>query len=141
MAGIRVGKVVLGGLAAGLIINIGETILNIPLLGAQLAEALQARNLPPVGGGSIAYFVGACFLLGILIVWIYAAVRPRLGPGPKTALTVAVLVWLLTFVWSGGAQAAMGIMPLKLTLVGLLWGLGEVVIATLVGAKLYTETT
>jgi hypothetical protein len=40
-----------------------------------------------------------------------------------------------------GAQAAMGIMPLKLTLVGLLWGLGEVVIATLVGAKLYTETT
>lgn len=139
MAGIRTGKVVVGGLAAGLIINIGESILNIPLLGAQLEQALQARNLPPVGGGAIAYFVGVCFLLGILIVWTYAAVRPRLGPGPKTALTVAVLVWLLSFVWSGGAQAAMGIMPAKLTVVALLWGLGELVIATLVGAKLYTE--
>jgi hypothetical protein len=133
------GKVVLGGLAAGLIINIGEVILNIPLLGAELDQALQARNLPPVGGGAIAYFVAVCFLLGILIVWTYAAVRPRLGPGPKTALTVAVLVWLLSFVWSGGAQAPMGIMPARLTVVALLWGLGELVIATLVGAKLYRE--
>jgi hypothetical protein len=134
------GRVVLGGLVAGLIINIGETILNIPLLGAEMEQALQARNLPAVGGGAIAYFVGVCFLLGILIVWTYAAVRPRLGPGPKTALTVAVLVWLLSFVWAGGAQTAMGIMPVKLTIVGLVWGLGELVIATLVGAKLYTET-
>lgn len=140
MAGIRMGKVVLGGLAAGLIINIGETILNIPLLGDEMALALQARNLPNVGGGAIAYFVGVCFLLGIIIVWTYAAVRPRLGPGPKTAVTVAVLVWLLSFVWAGGAQVAMGIMPGRLTVIALLWGLGELVIATLVGAKLYTET-
>jgi len=122
-----------------LIINIGETILNIPLAGAELEQALAARNLPPVGVGSIAYFVVSCFLLGILIVWTYAAVRPRLGPGPKTAVIVAVLAWILTFVWSGGAQVAMGIMPLNLTALGLAWGLGEVVIASLVGARIYTE--
>jgi len=133
------GRVLMGGLAAGLIINIGETILNIPLAGAQMEQALQARNLPPVGGGAIAYFVVMCFLLGILIVWTYAAVRPRLGPGPTTAVTVAVLAWFLTLVWSGGAQVAMGIMPLKLTVMGLAWGLGEVVIATLAGARLYSE--
>jgi hypothetical protein len=44
------GKVVIGGLAAGLIINIGETILNIPLLGAEMAQALQARNLRTSAG-------------------------------------------------------------------------------------------
>jgi len=133
------GRVLAGGLVAGLIINIGEAILNIPLAGAQMEEALQARNLPPVGGGAIAYFVVMCFLLGILIVWTYAAVRPRLGAGPKTAVTVAVLAWFLTLVWSGGAQVAMGIMPLKLTVMGFAWGLGEVVIATLAGAGLYSE--
>src|SRR3970282_1205263 len=100
MTGIRMGRVLAGGLVAGLIINIGEAILNIPLAGAQMEEALQARNLPPVGGGAIAYFVVMCFLLGILIVWTYAAVRPRLGAGPKTAVTVAVLAWFLTLVWS-----------------------------------------
>jgi hypothetical protein len=133
------GRVITGGLVAGLIVNIGETILNIPLAGAEMEQALQARNLPPVGGGAIAYFVVMCFLLGILMVWTYAAVRPRLGPGPKTAVIVALLAWFMSLVWSGGAQVAMGIMPLKLTMVGLAWGLGELVIASLAGAKVYRE--
>jgi hypothetical protein len=132
-------RVITGGLVAGLIVNIGETILNIPLAGAEMEQALQARNLPPVGGGAIAYFVVMCFLLGILMVWTYAAVRPRLGPGPKTAVIVALLAWFMSLVWSGGAQVAMGIMPLKLTMVGLAWGLGELVIASLAGAKVYRE--
>jgi hypothetical protein len=105
-----------------------------------LAQALQARNLPPVGGGAIAYFVVMCFLLGILMVWLYAAVRPRLGQGPKTAVIVAVLAWFMTLVWSGGAQVTIGIMPLQLTLFGLVWGLVEFLIASLVGARLYRET-
>ena len=140
MTGIRMGRVVSAGLVAGLIINIGETILNVPLASEELAQALQARNLPPVGGGAIAYFVVMCFLLGILMVWLYAAVRPRLGPGPKTAIIVAVLAWFMTLVWSGGAQVAIGIMPLQLTLFGLVWGLVEFLIASLVGARLYRET-
>ena len=133
------GRVIVGGLVAGLIVNIGETILNVPLAGEEMAQALQARNLPPVGGGAIGYFVIMCFVLGVLMVWTYAAVRPRLGAGPKTAVIVAVLVWFMTLVWSGGSQVAMGIMPLSLTLFGLVWGLGELVIASLVGAKLYRE--
>ena len=139
MAGIQMGRVIAGGLVAGLIVNIGETILNVPLAGAAMEQALQARNLPPVGGGAIAYFVVMCFLLGILIVWTYAAVRPRLGPGPKTAMIVGLLAWFMTLVWSGGSQVAMGVMPLKLTLLGLAWGLGEFVIASVVGARLYRE--
>lgn len=139
MNGIRTGRVILGGLVAGLIINIGETILNVPLAGAAMEQALQARNLPPVGGGAIAYFVAMTFVLGILMVWTYAAVRPRLGAGPKTALCVAGLVWVLSFVWNAGAQAAMGIMPLKLTALGLAWGFGELAIASLAGARLYKE--
>ena len=137
--GIRMGRVIAGGLVAGLIVNIGETILNVPLLGAQMEQALQARNLPPVGGGAIAYFVVMCFLLGIAIVWTYAAVRPRLGPGAKTAVIIGVLAWFMTLFWSGGTQVAMGVMPLNLTWLGLAWGLGEIVIASLAGAKLYKE--
>jgi hypothetical protein len=133
------GRVLAGGLVAGLIINIGETILNVPLAGAAMEQALQARNLPPVGGGAIAYFVGMCFLLGILMIWIYAAVRPRLGPGPKTAVIVGALVWFMSFAWSGGAQAAMGVMPIDLTLLGVLWGLGEILIASVAGARVYKE--
>ena len=139
MAGIQMGRVIAGGRVAGLIVNIGETILNVPLAGAAMEQALQARNLPPVGGGAIAYFVVMCFRLGILIVWTYATVRPRLGPGPKTAVIVALVAWFMTLVWSGGTQVAMGVMPLRLTLLGLAWGLGEFVIASVAGARLYRE--
>jgi hypothetical protein len=133
------GRVIAGGLVAGLIVNIGETILNVPLLGPQMEQALQARNLPPVGGGAIAYFVAMCFVLGVAMVWTYAAVRPRLGPGPKTAVTIGVLAWFMTLVWSGGTQVAMGVMPLNLTILGLAWGLGEIVIASVAGAAVYKE--
>jgi hypothetical protein len=133
------GRVIAGGLVAGLIVNVGEAILNVPLLGAQMEEALQARNVPPAGAGAIGYFVVMCFLLGIAIVWTYAAVRPRLGPGPRTAVIVGLLAWFMTLVWSGGTQVALGLMPLNLTILGLAWGLGEIVIASLAGAKLYRE--
>lgn len=35
------------------------------------------------------------FLQGIATVWIYAAIRPRFGPGPKTAAIAAFVVWAL----------------------------------------------
>ena len=38
-------------------------------------------------------FVLIDLLLGLLIVWVYAAVRPRLGPGPATAMKAALVVF------------------------------------------------
>ena len=139
MTGIRMGRVIAGGLVAGLIINISETILNVPVLGSQLEEALKARNLPAVSGGAIGYFVAISFLLGILIVWMYAAVRPRFGRGPTTAIKVAVLVWFLTYFWSATSMVAIGFSPVGLTAFGLAWGLVELIVAALVGAKIYVE--
>ena len=42
MAGIRMGRVIVGGLVAGLIVNIGETILNVPLAGEEMPERVSA---------------------------------------------------------------------------------------------------
>ena len=139
MTGIRMGRVIAGGLVAGLIINISEAILNVPVIGSQLEEALKARNLPAIGGGAIGFFVAISFLLGILVVWMYAAMRPRFGPGPKTAIKVAVLAWFLTYFWSTSSMVVIGFMPAGLSAFGLAWGLVELIVATLVAAKIYTE--
>jgi len=82
--------VVIGGLLAGLIINISETILNIPVLGAQFEAAMKALNLSPPGNGPIIVFVIGGFVLGLLLVWLYAAIRPRFGDGPRTAIIAAL---------------------------------------------------
>ena len=48
MSQINVVGVLKGGLAAGLIMNISEFVLNVPVAGAQMEAELAARNLPPV---------------------------------------------------------------------------------------------
>ena len=139
MAQMNVKRVILGGLLAGLVINIGETILNIPIMGQQMEEALKGRNLPPVGGVAIGGFVAGGFVVGVLLVWLYAAIRPRFGAGAKTAVIGGVVFWLLAYVWPALGMGLMGFMPTKLLAVATLWGLGEVILASLAGCWLYSE--
>jgi hypothetical protein len=39
------------------------------------------------------------FVVGILLVWVYAAIRPRFGPGGKTAVYAALIVWICGFIF------------------------------------------
>ena len=136
---INTGKVIAGGLLCGLIINISETILNLVVVSGDMTEALKARNLPDIGGGAIGGFVAFAFLLGIGIVWLYAAIRPRFGPGVKTAVIAAVVAWLFAYAYPSFGMMFMGFFPAGLTLFTLVWGLAEVVIGGIAGAWVYTE--
>ena len=102
---------------AGLVINISETILNVPVMGTQMEAALAERNLPAIGGGAIGVFVIGSFVIGIVLAWLYAAIRPRLGPGPRTAVAAGVLVWFLAYLWPQLGLGLMGFMPAKLLMV------------------------
>ena len=139
MARINVKGVVIGGLLAGLIINISESILNIPVMGAQMEAAMKALNLPPVGMGPIVVFLIGGFVLGLILVWFYAAIRPRFGAGPRTAFIAAIVFWFLAYFWPSLGIGLMGVMPMKLLLVGVVWGLVEVVVAALAGGAIYKE--
>lgn len=139
MANINTRGVVVGGLVAGLIINVSEYILNEPVLGADMGAQLSARNLPAVAGGAIAMFVILGFLVGTALVWLYAAIRPRLGAGPKTAAIAGVVVWFLDYFCGSIAFGALGVFSTQLLFIALVWGLVEMVVAALVGAWLYSE--
>ena len=129
-----------GGLLAGLIINIGEFILNEPILGAEFAEVMAGMNQEPPGSGAIMIFVMMAFGIGILAVWLYAAIRPRFGPGAKTAVCAGLTVWALGWLVPNISFMAMGFFPMKLLVIATLWSLVEVTLATVAGAWLYTES-
>jgi len=133
-------RVFTGGLLAGLIIDIGEFILNEPILGAQYQAAMEARNMEPPGTSAIMVFVLMGIALGILAVWLYAAIRPRMGPGPKTAACAGSVVWALSYLYPNVGFLAMDFFPSKLILIATLWGLVEITLATVAGAWLYKET-
>jgi MFS family permease len=138
MESINWGRVILGGLVAGLVMNIGEFILNGVLLAKTVEASLSKINLPPPDGTFIAKAVGLTFVVGIIGVMLYAAMRPRLGS--KSALIAGLVVWFLAYVYSGVMMNAMGIFSLSLTVIGFAWGLVEIIIALYAGAWFYKET-
>ncbi len=131
-------RILIGGLVAGLIIN-ASAVVMVPLVGHQMDEALRARNLPPMGSGAMMFVGVMSLVLGVALIWLYAAVRPRFGPGPKTAVIVSVLVWFLAYFFGNVSNVVFGFMPVRLTVVGTVWGLVELVVAGQVGARLYHE--
>ena len=139
MGRINTGRVILGGLVAGLVINIGEIILNIPIIGAESDAAMQALGVDPVGGSDIAVFVVMGFLLGLLAVWLYAAMRPRFGPGPKTAVIAGLVVFVLGVVFPSIGYGMLGLFPARLLVIANVWDLFEIPIASVAGAWLYKE--
>lgn len=139
MGKINLGRVILGGLLAGIVVNIGEFILNEPILGEQWAAAMASLNRPPIGGSAIAWFIVMGFVLGIVLVWLYAAIRPRFGAGPKTAIIAGLAVWFFAWLWGFSSTAVMGLLPDRLVAITIVWGLVEVCIASLAGAWLYKE--
>lgn len=138
MTGINYARVLGGGLLAGLVMNIGEFLLNV-MLGEQWEQAMEALGVAEPGGAEVARYVLLTFLIGIALVWLYAAMRPRFGPGPGTAVKAGLAVWFFAWVIPAGFFETMGLFPSKLFYVSTLWGLFEVPISAVAGAWLYRE--
>lgn len=139
MGKINLGRVIMGGLLAGLVINIGEFVLNAPILGKDWDAAMGELGRTAIGGQQIAVFVVMGFFLGITAVWTYAAVRPRMGPGPKTAICAGSLIWALAYLYPSIGYLVLDLFPSRLIWIGLIWGLVEIPLATVAGAWLYKE--
>lgn len=139
MGGINVTRVLFGGLLAGLVLNIGEYVLNEVILAAQLSAFRAESGMGAFGAGQMASFVIITFLFGIMLIWIYAAIRPRFGPGPKTAVIAGLTMWAIAWLLIGASFYAAGMFPTGLTVATIVWGLFEAPIAALAGAWLYRE--
>ncbi len=133
-------RILLGGLAGGVAFNIVAIAINLGCLMKRYAilQSTGVLRLAPRGMFMPGWLL-MLFAVSIGCVWLYAAVRPRLGAGPKTALTIGLFAGLLcavplnysTFAWGyTGGFLALG------------WT-AEIVLgclaATLVGGWLYRE--
>jgi hypothetical protein len=135
---INMKRVLIGGLVAGLII-IASAVVMVPVVGKEMELALAACNLPPMGTGAMAYFGIVSLVLGIVLVWLYAAILPRMGHGIKTALIASAVVWFLAYFLANVSMVAYGFMPTKLTAIGTIWGLVELLVGGVVGTRLYKD--
>ena len=140
MGKINWSRVFLGGLLAGVVFNIILFAASAIYLGNLFDPALKALN-PNYQEtiGSEIFWIVLNFVSGILVVWLYAALRPRYGAGPKTALITGLFLWVMGPLTLDSILGAMQLFPGTTLVVDALTGLVMFVVATLLGAWVYKE--
>ena len=123
-------RILLGGLLAGSVIIIGETVRQATITPAAPASAAST----PLG-----VFILRGASLGIFCLLLYAAVRPRLGAGVKTALTVGILVFLVGMLFPPFGLTMQAFAPARVLLETIIWNAIQLPLATVAGAWLYRE--
>jgi hypothetical protein len=143
MAGINYPRVLLGALAAGVVANVCDSVTNAVIMADDMRRMAQRLNLDwsAVSGTSgIVTWVVIDFLYAALIVWTYAAIRPRLGPGPTTAVAAGLVVFLSATVVLFGFQQ-MGIFTLDAFIKNAACSAVTAVLASLAGGAVYKESS
>jgi hypothetical protein len=138
---INIGRVVIGGLVAGVVLNVLDMIVGILVLADDMKAMVDRLNLDPVVLTDVAYmapWIVIDFLYGLLIVWTYAAIRPRFGPGPRTALVAGLLLYAQTTMVLYGFMA-MGVFERGAFVRNALCYLVSTGVASLAGCALYRE--
>jgi hypothetical protein len=138
---INSGKVVAGGLLAGLLFNAGDFLINGVLMADDYAASMSRLGLDPAAMATPTVamsWIVVDFLFGLIAVWTYAAIRPRFGAGPKTAVLAAVPMFAgATLVMYG--FTSMGVFTFDVLWKGTLFSVVNVAIGSIAGAWVYSE--
>ncbi len=100
MGGINLGRWLAGGITAGIVIWILEGAASIFYM-ADMQAAMEAHGLVmEMNASAWVISVTVSLLVGLTLIFFYAASRPRFGPGPGTAVLVAFVPWMGAYVVS-----------------------------------------
>jgi hypothetical protein len=87
-------RLMLGGLAGGVVWSIWTTVVNLGILMSKYTAAGQAGLIlnQPRYSLFVAYWIITMFLLSYVVAWLYASARATRGAGPGTALKIGLVV-------------------------------------------------
>ena len=138
MGRINTGRVILGGLVAGVVANAVDYGIN-KLMATEGQEMVQRLNLrQDIVENSMWTWIAVDFIYGMVLVFTYAAMRPRFGPGPKTAVIAGMTFWIaFTAVFAG--LTAMGIYTQQAFIKNSALAIASTLLPVLAGAAVYKE--
>ena len=84
----------IAGAAAGVVMNVIDIAANYVVVDNGLRQRLNAINpalwVQMNAPGRLIQYIAIDFIFALALVWLYAAIRPRFGPGPLTAVRAAI---------------------------------------------------
>jgi|HubBroStandDraft_1064217.scaffolds.fasta_scaffold16596_3 hypothetical protein len=131
-------RIMLGGLIAGLLMVVLDSVTNAVILKSAWDAAYARLHLSPSDGAVAAFWTTFDLVSGILIAFLYAAMRPRFGPGPKTAVIAALVQWLVLHM-TFASHVVDGVFPAGTLVEAGILELVSAVAGGLLAGKLYQE--
>ena len=129
-------RLIVAGACAGFVLAAGEAILNGLLLGPEWDQVLFDLRLEIHSAGVFSLF-GITLLLGVFLAWLTVVLRRRTGSSIRSVLEAATTVWLTVYLYTCLWLGILGIFPWRLMIFGIIWGLGETVLAALAASWIY----
>ena len=134
--------VLVGGLIAGAVLSMSDVLLYGSVLKGPMEAAWKAAGRPTVPDlqrFELPASIFFDFVVGIVLMWLYAAIQPRFPAGIGTAVRTGLVAWFLAAVLCA-AFMFQGVMPLGIMNITILVLLVEYPLAVVLGAKLYTDS-
>ena len=141
MSNVHWGRFILGALIVAAICFISDGYLHQSLVDGQWDAVVAALGvtMPEHAGFTMIWFVVFEAGRGFLTMYVYVLLRPRLGPGVKTATWAGVVAWV-AYSLTGPAQfIPLGFYSESLWISVGLYQLVFSIIAAIVGAAPYQE--
>ena len=141
MGKINVGRLILGGIVAGIAIDLLDFLVDGKWLSQRWTDGMALLGKPGFSPVQDIWFNVLGLLTGLAAIWLYVAIRPRFGAGAKTAILAGLAVWFIgVFLPNVGFMYVSQLFSKHLTLYTTLGGIVEAVIGTLAGASVYRES-
>lgn len=121
------------GLVTGFIIILSAATM-VPVVGDEMDLALAKFNLPPLSIGDMIFFFFVSLFLGIMLMWLYSVLFSIYKQRIKTIIISVLIIWIPGNLLANVSNVVYGFMPVKLTIIGTVWGLGELLVAGLIGS-------
>ena len=138
MGKINWSRVFLCGLVVGLLWGVlGE--LKFTVLGRDLLTAMRgSHGKQIINEWTVALWVCMELVLGVWTMWLYSAIRPRYGAGPKTAAVAGVALWVIA-TWVDVVWASVVGVPYRVLIAPVAADLPIDIVVAIVGAWQYRE--
>ena len=140
MGRINIGRLLLAGIVAGIVSDALGYLVDGVLLAQRWSDEMLALGRSEFSTSQIVYFNILGLVGGLVLMWIYVAIRPRFGGGVMTALMAGVAVWVIgSLIPNLSIMWAAGLFSKHLTAFTTAGALGEILIGAVAGAALYKE--
>ena len=134
-------RVLVGGLVASIILFLTDGFLHERLVSADWQAVYAGLGIaePKHNAYALVYFVIFELGRGLISIYLYALMRSRCGPGPKTAALAGLVAWI-AFSVTGPAQfIPLGFYSHALWIKVGAFQLATSIIAAIAGAALYRD--